>query len=112
LPTRLPPNVSLANIWAICEYEESGKKEGGRKMKKSLSLRGITLFDKGRAAPEEIETFLESLKKVELLRKDFSKVQLAEIKWRKQGVAETAIFTIMALPGKGGKDEEQDKSGG
>jgi len=110
LPTRLPLNVSLANIWAVCEFEESGKKEGGRKMKKYLTLRGITLFDKGQAAPEEIETFLESLKKVELLRKDFSKVQLAEIKWRKQGSAETAIFTIMALPGKGGKDE--DKSGG
>jgi len=115
LPTRLPLNVSLSDVWAVCEFEESGKKEGGRKMKRSLSLRGVTLFDKGRAAPEEIEAFLESLRKVELLQRDFSKVQLAEIKWRRQGKSETAMFTVLALPGKpekdeGGKDEEGAKN--
>jgi hypothetical protein len=124
IPTRLPPNVILVNIWAISEYRETGaKKEGGsQKLKKSFSLRGMTLFDKGHASPEQIDSFLESLRKVELLQKDFPKVQLADIKWRRQGDCETASFTVLALPsksdveagdsekdGKGGKDAKSEK---
>jgi Tfp pilus assembly protein PilN len=116
LPTRLPLNVSLSSIGATCELDQSGKNEGGEKAKRSLTLRGLTLFDKGRAAPEEIEAFLNSLRKVELLKRDFPKVQLAEIKWRKQGKSETAMFTVIALPDKsvkgGGEKSEKGESGG
>lgn len=119
LPTRLPLNVSLSSVKAVCEFEESGKKEEGRKMDRSLTLRGVTSFGKGRATTEEIEAFLDSLKKVELLRRDFPRVQLADIRRNQQGKNETAIFTVIALPGKsekgeGGKGEKGGKgeSGG
>lgn len=120
LPTRLPLNVGLANVWAENEFRESGKEEKGGKSKptKSLTMRGMTLFDKGKASPKEIEAFLNSLRKVELLHRDFPQVQLAEIKWRREGRSEVAMFTVMALPKKasrggdekGGKDEKDAKS--
>jgi len=118
IPARLPTNVSLDNIWAISEFRDvGGKKEGGtQKVKKSFSIRGITLFEKGHASPEQIDAFLESLRKVDLLERDFPKVQLADIKWRRQGECETASFTVLALPkktdGDGGGESEKDGKGG
>jgi Tfp pilus assembly protein PilN len=100
LPTRLPTNVSLSNISVMCEFKGIDKKSTERELKRSLSLRGTTLFDKGRASPEEIDTFMESLRKVELLQRDFPLVQLAEIKWRSQGGLEMATFTVLAMPKK------------
>lgn len=110
LPTRLPPNVTFSNVKATCKLVDA-KKERGGKIDKSLTLRGVTSFDKGRAAPEEIEAFLESLRKVELLQRDFPKVQLAEIKWRRQGSSDKALFTVLALPGKSekGRGEKSEK---
>ncbi|MFA5293670.1 MAG: hypothetical protein WC496_11655 [Phycisphaerae bacterium] len=112
LPTRLPPNVSISNIWAVCEYADSSKKVAGRKkINRSMSLRGMTLFDKGRASPEDIEAFMESLKKVDLLQRDFPNVQLADIKWRRQGDSDVATFTVMASPDKSAKGKKQEKGG-
>lgn len=98
LPTRLPSNVGLSNIWATCEYKESGNKEAGRRKKegKTLAMRGVTLFEKGKAAPQEIEAFMESLRKVDLLKRDFPKVQLSEVRWRREGNSEIAMFTVQA----------------
>jgi Tfp pilus assembly protein PilN len=112
LPTRLPTNACLSNIWAVCELKEMNKKKQGRKVKQSLTMRGVTKFDEGVAAPQEIDAFLESLRNVELLRRDFPQVQLAEIKWRREGSSEIAMFTIVAMPKEktGGKDEGEDES--
>ena len=92
LPTRLPENACLSNIWAVSEMKETNKKKQGRKAKKSLTMRGVTKFADGVAAPEEIEAFLESLRNVDLLRRDFPQVKLAEIKWRREGNSEIAMF--------------------
>jgi hypothetical protein len=109
LPTRLPMNACLSNIWAVNELKEMNKKKQGRRIKQSLTMRGVTKFDAGVVAPQEIEAFLESLRNVELLKRDFPKVQLAEIKWRREGESEIAMFTVVALPKKktGGKDEKE-----
>jgi len=116
LPTRFPPNVSISNLWAMCELEDAEKKVAGRKkINRSMSLRGMTLFDKGRASPEEIEAFMASLKKVELLQRDFPKVQLVDIRWRRQGESEVAMFTVLASPqkaAKGGTDKGGTDKGG
>jgi hypothetical protein len=74
-------------------------------------MRGVTKFDAGVVAPQEIEAFLESLRNVELLKRDFPKVQLAEIKWRREGESEIAMFTVVALPKKksAGGDDDSDK---
>jgi Tfp pilus assembly protein PilN len=104
LPTRLPSNVSFSDVLAVCEYLEAKKKDdGARKRERSLMLRGATLFENGRASPEEIEAFMDSLRKVELLKRDFPKVELTEIKWRRQGDSETAMFTVTASPNKSSK---------
>ncbi len=68
------------------------------------------MFENGGASPEQIETFLESLKKVELLQRDFPKVQLGEIKWRKQNKEESATFTVLALPKKNETEEASNSS--
>ncbi|MGA2914641.1 MAG: hypothetical protein ABSE89_01285 [Sedimentisphaerales bacterium] len=110
LPTRLPSNVGLSNLWALCEYHEAGAKETGKtKESKSLAMRGITLFEKGKAAPQQIETFMESLRKVDLLQRDFPKVQLAEVRWRREGISEIAMFTVQALPKKADKGSGGEK---
>jgi hypothetical protein len=110
LPTRVPSNAGLSNLGGFCELKETSKKQASRRTKKSLTLRGMTRFAKGQAAPEEIDAFLESLRNVDLLKKDFSQVQLAEIRWRREGSSEVAMFTVVALPGKktgGGKESEE-----
>jgi len=105
LPTRLPPNACLSNVWASCEMKSMSKKKIKRKTSQSLTLRGVTRFVSRGTAPKEIDTFLGSLRNVELLKRDFPLVQLAEIKWRREGESEVALFTIIALPksGKGSK---------
>ena len=73
-------------------------------------MRGVTKFNAGVVAPQEIEAFLESLRNVELLRRDFPQVQIAEIKWRREGESEIAMFTVVALPKKkstGGGDKDK-----
>jgi hypothetical protein len=107
LPTRLPENACLSNIWAVNEMKETNKKKQGRKAKKSLTLRGVTRFAEGSAAPEEIDAFLESLRNVDLLRRDFPQVELAEIKWRREGSSDIAMFTIIAMPKNKGAGEEE-----
>jgi Tfp pilus assembly protein PilN len=114
LPTRLPANVSLSNFVASCEFQETAEKDSGirRKINKSLSLRGMNFFNEGQASPEEIEGFLESLKKIDLLKRDFPKVQLTEIKWRKEGKGEAAIFTVLASPEKAVKNKDKKDAKG
>ena len=109
VPTRVPSNAGLSNFEGFCELKEESKKEEGRRAKRSLSLRGMTRFPRGLAAPEEIDAFLESLRNVDLLKKDFPQVKLAEIKWRREGASEVAMFTVMALPNK---EKSSDGTGG
>jgi hypothetical protein len=100
LPTRLPPNACLSGMSAFCEFKDASRKEQGKKPNKSLTLQGLTRFADRGMAPREIDAFLESLRGVELLRKDFPLVELAEIKWRRDASADVALFTIVALPKK------------
>ncbi len=103
IPTRLPPDACLSNIWASCELAQMAKKKHKRRVNKSLTIRGMARFVERGGTPREIDAFLESLRSVELLKRDFPLVQLAEIKWRKEGTSEVALFTILARPRKKGK---------
>lgn len=97
LPSYLPPNAGLSHLSCVNPLTGLSKKKS-RKSKRSLTLRGATLFPEGRAAPEEIELYLDSLRQMNLLKKEFPKVELAEVKWRKEGRREVAMFTVVALP--------------
>jgi Tfp pilus assembly protein PilN len=97
LPTRLPRNACLTDIMG--EYEmQDGSKKRQRKAKRVLTLRGMAQFANRGAAPKEIDAFLESLREVAMLKKDFPLVNLAEIKWRKEGTQDIALFTVLAMP--------------
>ena len=98
LPTRVPENACLSKVWASCELADTSRKKQKRKPKKSMILCGVARFTDRRKAPKEIDAFLQSLRGMQRLKHDFPLVQLAEIKWRKQGDGETALFTILALP--------------
>jgi len=112
LPTRLPPNACLSNIWGFCELRDGSAKDK-RKLNKSLTLRCQSRFADRYSAPREIDSFLEGLGGVELLQRDFPLVKLADIKWRREMDSEIAQFTIIALPREKdlapSKDAKEDK---
>ena len=105
LPSRLPPNAYLSSVWGFAEFKGTGSKSRQVRTSRSLTMRGVTQFADRESAPVEVDAFLNSLRNVEILRRDFPLVTLAEIKWRREGGKDTALFTIIALPKKrtGGK---------
>lgn len=98
IPTRLPRRACLVNVWANCEMKEMVKKKRARKPKKSLTLTAMARFSSRSSAPREIDAFLQSLRDMKLLQRDFPLVELAEVKWRKEGKSGMALFTVVALP--------------
>ncbi len=100
LPSRLPPNAYLSSVWGFAEFKGMSKRKQRVRSNRSLTMRGVTQFADRESAPIEIDSFLNSLRNVEILRRDFPIVTLAEIKWRREAGKETALFTIIALPKK------------
>ncbi len=100
LPSRLPPNAYLSSVWGFSEFKGTSKKSRQVRSNRSLTMRGVTQFADRESAPVEIDAFIDSLRNVEILRRDFPLVTLAEIKWRREAGKETALFTIIALPKK------------
>ena len=96
LPTRLPPNACLQGISGNYEYQASSSVQ--KKANRSLTLRGMAQFADRNAAPREIDAMLESLRGVDLLKRDFPMVILAEIKWRRDVGTDVALFSIIAMP--------------
>ncbi len=103
MPTRLPPNTCLSSLNACCELADMGKKKQKRKANQSMTLRGMARYSERTQTPRDIDMLLESLRHMELLQHDFPLVRLAEIKWRKEGKSEIAMFTILAQPKQGNK---------
>jgi Tfp pilus assembly protein PilN len=112
LPTRLPPNSCLMTLDGQYEMKVAATKKGGgqTRVNRSLTIRGMARFT-DRGAPREIDSFLDSLRGVDLLKRDFPLVNLAEIKWRKEGAGDIAMFTIVAMPKTiaPGTEEEKEK---
>ncbi|MCE5325311.1 MAG: hypothetical protein LLG01_02740, partial [Planctomycetaceae bacterium] len=69
-----------------------------RKANQSLTLRGMARFADRGSAPREIDQFLDSLRGVAILKRDFPRLNLVEIKWRKDAASDIALFTILGLP--------------
>jgi Tfp pilus assembly protein PilN len=109
LPTRLPRNACLTDIIGEFEIEDASKKKRQRKASRDLTLRGMAQFANRGSAPKEIDAFLESLREVSLLKKDFPLVNLAEIKWRKEGAQDIALFTVLAVPPEKAKPSASKK---
>jgi len=93
LPSRLPPNAYLSSVWGFSEFKGTSKKSHQRRSNRSLTMRGVTQFSDRESAPVEIDAFIDSLRNVEILRRDFPLVTLAEIKWRRDGGKDTALCT-------------------
>jgi len=108
LPTRLPTNACLTHTNGAFEMQDMSASKQKKKSHRSLTLRGMAQFSDRGSAPREIDAFLDSLRNVELLKRDFPQVSLAEIKWRKDVGGDSAIFTIVAMP----KEKAVHQAGG
>lgn len=97
LPTRLPPNACLQGIAGTYEFQV-GNSSLQKKANRSLTLRGMARFVDHNSAPREIDALLESLRGMDLLKRDFPMVILAEIKWRHDVGTDVALFSIIAMP--------------
>jgi Tfp pilus assembly protein PilN len=108
LPTRLPSNACLQSLTGSYEMKSTGKNETQR-VNRSLTICGMARFTDRGSAPKEIDAFLESLRKADLLKQAFPVVRLAEIKWRKDAGADTALFTVIASPAEKASKKEKGK---
>jgi Tfp pilus assembly protein PilN len=108
LPTRLPTNACLQSLTGSYEMKITGKNETQR-VNRSLTICGMARFTDRGSAPKEIDAFLESLRKADLLKQAFPVVRLAEIKWRKDAGADTALFTVIASPAEKASKKEKGK---
>ncbi len=98
LPTRLPPNSCFTMVAGTSEMQDMSGGSVQKKSNKSLTVRGMARFADRSSAPKEIDAFLESLRAVDILKRDFPLVNMAEIKWRKDVIGDIALFTIIAMP--------------
>jgi Tfp pilus assembly protein PilN len=108
LPTRLPSNACLQSLTGSYEMKVTGKNETQR-VNRSLTICGMARFTDRGSAPKEIDAFLESLRKADVLKPAFPVVRLAEIKWRKDAGADTALFTVIASPAEKASKKEKGK---
>jgi Tfp pilus assembly protein PilN len=115
LPTRLPKNSCLTGFSGTFELMQASSAKISKKNNRMLTLRGIAQFQDRNSAPREIDAFLESLREVSLLKKDFPLVNLAEVRWKKDAGGDVALFTILAMPKEkpvsehAGEPREKDK---
>lgn len=101
IPARLPADASLSSLQGDSELELIGKKKGGgKKLMKSLILKGIAPIPKGGSMPLAIDGFIDSLRGHPLLKRDFPLVELADIAWFQPPVGGRpfARFTVVCLP--------------
>jgi Tfp pilus assembly protein PilN len=112
LPTRLPQNSCLTGFNGSYEFVQASSAKAAKKDNRMLTLRGIAQFQDRNSAPREIDAFLESLREVSLLKKDFPLVNLAEVRWKKEASGDVAIFTILAMPKQKPVSERAGAPGG
>ena len=101
LPARLPTNARFGSLQGYAEMEYLGKKkESAGKPKRSFLLQASAPLSPAGGMPREIDVFLDALRNLPLLKRDFPNVELADIKrYRLAGFAPTANFTVICLPG-------------
>jgi hypothetical protein len=97
---RLPPNVTLSSMQGIQELESASKGMVVSTAKKSFILRASAPLRADGAVPQEIDGFLDTLRKLPIMQRDFPNIELADIKSAraaKESLSK-ATFTIVCLP--------------
>ncbi|HWA98127.1 MAG TPA: hypothetical protein VG713_06525 [Pirellulales bacterium] len=93
---RLPASATLTMLQGMAELDT-----GGKRPKKSFTMRAESAINESGVMPSEIDEFLASLRGDPLLKRDFPDIELTDIKTtqpsRKDEVAQ-AIFTVLCLP--------------
>jgi hypothetical protein len=99
LAGRLPPDLALTSILGVHELETSDSR--GVKPKHSLTLRLNAPIPRTGAMPREIDAFLRTLRDDPLLRRDFARIELADLRWSKVSAgASSASFSVVCQPMK------------
>ena len=95
---KLPEGVVLRSFHGLSEMDTGAKK--GRS-KKSLVMKLTAPVQKGRSVPNEIDAYLEELRRDPLLRRDFPEIKISGLQWNQKGPAGgdgTTEFTITCMP--------------
>lgn len=91
----LPQQAYLVDIQGAAPLPIAKEK---RDSQRSLVLTCAADLDRGRTAPVEIHEFVESLRHKPLLRRFFPMVELATVRWRKEGGSGRTLFSVACLP--------------
>ncbi|MDG3007711.1 hypothetical protein [Paludisphaera mucosa] len=98
LSDRLPADLTLVLFQGYQELELIGGRSNG-KPKRSLTLRLNAPIPRTGAMPQEIDAFLQILRDDPLLKRDFPKIELGDLRWRQNGVnPATADFSVACHP--------------
>jgi hypothetical protein len=100
IAARLPATATLNSLQGLCEMELAGKHKQGSMPKKSLLMRAVVPMADNGMMPQEIDTFLSSLRGHPLLKRDFPVVELADLKssFSSKTMPSQASFTVICLP--------------
>lgn len=104
LQTRVPGDMYLMSIRADCGLKNMAKGSRAGKVKKSIVLRGAVKVPPDGLVPQEVDHFLEAIRSLPTLEKEFPLVTLDELKQVQGRIGEipTAIFSVVCLPAKKG----------
>jgi hypothetical protein len=99
LPAWLPRQAHLVDMQGqaplpVQKHGEAGKTDSQRSL---LLTCAADLGSRG-SAPAEVDQFVESLRSQKLLKRFFPTVELANVRWRKEGNTGRALFTVACLP--------------
>ncbi len=98
---RLPESILLTSMSGVCELEAV---KGKSKPKKSFTFKLSAPISKGQGIPREIDSFLGAIRNDAMLQRDFSVIELADLRWNQSSAGSkvaVADFTVNCLPGAG-----------
>ena len=100
LADRLPTDLTLTAFHGQYDLEAIGEKAVG-KDKKILTLRLNAPIPRTGAMPREIDEFLQILRADPLLKRDFPKVELADLAWKQDSANQAKVdFRVVCQPPK------------
>jgi hypothetical protein len=102
IPAQLPPSARINVIQGYAEMETVGKRgETFAKPKRTLLIQAGASLSSAGAVPHEVDAFLDALRSLPLLKRDFPNVEVADIRrYRIAGSAPSANFTVICSPNK------------
>jgi hypothetical protein len=98
-PQWLPAAAHLIEVQAEAPLPTGRKDGAGKKaVERSLVLTGAVDAPSDGSAPPEVDQFVEALRHKEVLKRSFPIIELANVRWRKDGPTGYTVFTVGCFP--------------